>query len=149
MQYTDLLKENEALKLQIADYETRYKPVYEKYMADVKEKALAEYGLQADAVWIDRLTADNEEEIKEQAKAIAIDLRISQRNQFVDAGMGNGAVVRPKQFKPYDVGVQTYQRLKASGRLNKHITSIKIDAPPVKAKQTPQKQDILKRFFGR
>lgn len=146
----ELLKENEALKLQLAEYENKYKPVYDKHMASVKEQALADYGLQADDVWLTRLTADDEQGIKEQVKALAVDLRIQNNNKPVDPGSkGNGRKASYKQVDPADYGRETFHRIKESGRLSKTVSSIKLEAPPVKTPQTERKKGILDRFFNR
>jgi len=152
MDYTELLKENELLKAQLADYETRYKPVYDKHMQSVKEQALASYGLQADAVWLDRITADTEEGIAEQVQALAVDLRIQENNAPKDpSGMGNFAVRSRGKDNPratlYELGRQMAKQ--ANGRHNPARNSIKVDTPPVKAPQSEVKKGIIQRWLGR
>jgi hypothetical protein len=108
--YTDLLKENELLKLELE----RLKPYYEKHIAHLKKAELSKYGI--DEAFAERITADTEEGIAEQVHRLAVDLRVEQRPRYVDPAIkGNGAVLRSIPKKPEDVGRKTYERLKESG----------------------------------
>jgi hypothetical protein len=117
MQRLELIKENEALKQQLRQYEEIYKPVYERYMAEYKVKALNEYGIRDNVdFWAAKLTGKTIKEIDEQAKQLAVDLRVEQRPRYVDPAIkGNGARYKPSPRTPEDVGRKAYERLKDSG----------------------------------
>jgi hypothetical protein len=158
MEYTELLKEVESLKRQVEHYETTYKPVFEKHMQAVKEQALASYGLQADAVWLDRITADTEEGITEQVNALAVELRIQERNQPVDPGSKGNFAVRHKggsvREHLYEVGRQEVKNANTRkyGNNDRYATErVSVRAVEMPAPKTDQqrKQNILARVFGR
>jgi hypothetical protein len=113
---TELLKELADLRLQVE----KLTPYYEKHIATVKEQELAKYGLTAEDIWVSRLTADTDEGIQEQAKALATELALVERNKPVDpSNMGNGAVYHGKgsvREHLYDVGRNAVKQ--AHGRLN-------------------------------
>jgi hypothetical protein len=160
MEYTELLKENEALKLQVADYETKILPVYNEHIADFKVKALAEYGLNEEH-WLQRLTGATKEEIAEQVVQLALDLRIQERNQPVDGSMGNGTVSRWKQrgkSTAYETGKDIVKKAydRKSGRdygNGGNRVSVPAYVPPKKPApvktEAEKKRSILSRLFSR
>jgi hypothetical protein len=141
---TELLKEVELLRLEVE----KYKPYFTKHVESVKRSELAKYGLEDD-YWLNKISGEDEAVITEQVQALVTDLRVTERNQPVDpSNKGNGVKVSYKQTKPVDIGVQAFKRVKESGRLNKHITSIKLEDKPVKVPQAVHNKGIIQRLFG-